>query len=87
MVVLEAAALGVPTVGTAVGHIAEWAPHAALAAAVGDACGLALQIDRLLTDEPLRQQLGAEAQRRALHEDADHTARCFEQLYAALGCR
>ena len=31
LVVLEAAAAGVPTVGTAVGHIAEWSPQAAIA--------------------------------------------------------
>lgn len=31
MVLLEAALVGVPTVGTAVGHLAEWAPSAALA--------------------------------------------------------
>ena len=82
---LEAAIAGVPTVGTAVGHIAEWAPEAALAAPVGDAEGIARFIDVLLTDDRYRLQLAAEAQRRALQEDADHTARCFEQLYAALG--
>lgn len=83
---LEAAIAGVPTVGTAVGHIAEWAPEAALAAPVGDADGIARLIDVLLTDDRYRLRLAAEAQRRARQEDADHTARCFEQLYAALGC-
>ena len=39
VVALEAAAVGVPTVGTAVGHIAEWAPDAALAVPVGDDAG------------------------------------------------
>jgi glycosyltransferase involved in cell wall biosynthesis len=33
---LEAAVAGVPTVGTAVGRIAEWAPHAAVSVRAGD---------------------------------------------------
>jgi glycosyltransferase involved in cell wall biosynthesis len=36
LVVLEAAIVGVPTVGTAVGHVAEWAPDAAVAVPVRD---------------------------------------------------
>jgi hypothetical protein len=36
MVVLEAATLGIPTVGTRVGHIAEWSPRAAIAVPTGD---------------------------------------------------
>lgn len=40
LAILEAAVAGVPTVGTAVGHIAEWAPYAALAVPVGDSVGL-----------------------------------------------
>ena len=87
MVVLEAATVGVPAVGTRVGHLAEWAPEAALAASPGDAPGLAALIARLLDDEELRLRLATEAQRRAMQEDAGHTLRCFEQLYAALGCR
>ena len=83
---LEAAIAGVPTVGTAVGHIAEWAPDAALAAPVGDAAGIARHIETLYMDDQHRLRLAIEAQRRAMQEDADHTARCFEQLYAALGC-
>ena len=86
VVVLEAAMVGVPTVGTAVGHIAEWAPQAALAAGVGDAAGIAAHIKALLADDPRRVQLACEAQRLALQEDSEHTARRFEQLYATLGC-
>jgi len=84
LVALEAAAVGVPTVGTAVGHIAEWAPAAALAVPVGDASALADAIRRLLADEELRLRLAAGAQLRALCEDADHTARAFEALYLRL---
>jgi glycosyltransferase involved in cell wall biosynthesis len=86
IVVLEAAVVGVPTVGTAVGHIAEWAPQAALAAPLGDSAGIAGYIKMLLGDERRRVQLAFEAQRLALCEDSDHTARRFEQLYATLGC-
>lgn len=84
LVTLEAAATGVPTVGTAVGHIAEWAPTAALAVPIGDAPALADSIRRLLDDEELRLRLAAAAQLRALCEDADHTARAFEALYLRL---
>jgi len=81
LVLLEAAVAGVPTVGTAVGHIAEWAPSAALAAPPGDWVALAQAIGRVLDDETMRLQLAAEAQRRAVLEDADGTARMFEALY------
>jgi glycosyltransferase involved in cell wall biosynthesis len=82
VVMLEAAALGVPTVGTAVGHIAEWAPEAAVAVPVGDAEGLAQGVLALLGDEERRLRLGAAALQRAAREDADHTARAFQALYA-----
>ncbi|MBE1161890.1 glycosyltransferase family 4 protein [Dyella acidiphila] len=81
LVLLEAAVKGVPTVGTAVGHIAEWAPAATLAVPVGDWAALAQAIRLVLTDESLRLRLATEAQRRAVLEDADYTARMFESLY------
>jgi Glycosyltransferase len=84
LVVLEAAAAGVPTVGTAVGHIAEWAPSAALAVPVGNASALADAIRRMLGDEELRLRLAATAQCQAIREDADHTALAFEALYLRL---
>jgi len=87
LAVLEAAVLGVPSVGTAVGHLAEWAPHAALVVERGDAAGLALLINRLAGDEALRLQLAHAAQRRALAEDADFTSAKFEQLHAELAGR
>ena len=81
MVVLEAAVAGVPTVGTAVGHIADWAPHAAVAVPVGDASAFAIETAALLADEPRRLALAQEAQRRALAIDVDYTAAAFERLY------
>ena len=85
LVMLEAAALGVPTVGTAVGHVAEWAPEAALAVPVGDWTQLAAAIRAVASDEALLQSLARVAQQRACQEDADHTAQQFQRLYAQLG--
>jgi len=84
LVVLEAAVAGVPTVGTAVGQLAEWAPHAAVAVPVGDADALARETAALLADEPRRLALAAAAQRLALGIDADHTAAAFERIYGEL---
>jgi glycosyltransferase involved in cell wall biosynthesis len=87
LVVLEAAVAGVPTVGTAVGHIAEWAPHAAVAVPVGDSAALADSIALLLADEELRLRIAREALQRATEEDADYTAARFQELYAELTSR
>jgi glycosyltransferase involved in cell wall biosynthesis len=83
-VVLEAAVAGVPTVGTAVGHIVEWAPAAALAVSVADPERLAGAIRIVLADEELRLRVARVAQCRALSQDADYTARTFETLYLRL---
>lgn len=79
---LEAAIAGVPTVGTAVGHVAEYAPEAAIAVPRRDAGALAAAILRLAGDEELRLRLANAAQARALVEDADFTASAFLDLYA-----
>jgi glycosyltransferase involved in cell wall biosynthesis len=84
LVVLEAAAAGVPTVGTAVGHIAEWSPHAAIAVPCRDAEALAAALESLVDDEDLRMQTAEQALERAKHEDADHTARAFGEIYRRL---
>jgi glycosyltransferase involved in cell wall biosynthesis len=81
LVLLEAAVAGVPTVGTAVGHIAEWASTAALAVPVGDANALADAVAEVIDDDHLRLRLATEAQRLALAENADHTAASFQMLY------
>jgi glycosyltransferase involved in cell wall biosynthesis len=87
LAVLEAAVAGVPTVGTAVGHIAEWSPDAAVAVPVGDAASLARETASLLGDDRRRLALALEAQRRALAQDADWTARRFEELYEEVARR
>lgn len=81
---LEAAVAGVPTVGTAVGHIGEWSPDAALAVPVGDWAGLAEALSKILEDEELRLRIARAAQQRAIREDAGYTAECFQALYGKL---
>lgn len=81
---LEAAALGVPTVGTAVGHIAEWSPFASLAVPVGDWRALGAAIRCMLEDEELRMQIAQAAFRRATREDAVYTATQIQKLYRRL---
>ena len=82
--VLEAALAGVPTVGTDVGHVNEWAPDAAVVVPIGDARALADAIASLLVDEPRRLAIARAAQRRAIGIDADFTAVSFERLYAGV---
>lgn len=82
--VCEAAAAGLPTVGTAVGLVGELAPHAALAVPVGDPQALAAGILALLHDPARRERLGRAAQAWARTHDADWTATRFEMLYGEL---
>jgi glycosyltransferase involved in cell wall biosynthesis len=84
LAVLEAAVAGLPSIGTAVGHLAEWAPDAARVVLPGDEAGLSGLIAQLAADEPLRLRLAAAAQQRALAEDADFTHERFAQLHAEL---
>jgi glycosyltransferase involved in cell wall biosynthesis len=81
---LEAAVAGVPTVGTAVGHLVDWSPEAAVAVPVGDAEALAREVRAILEDEPRRLRIAAAAQARALREDADWTARRVLAIYESL---
>jgi glycosyltransferase involved in cell wall biosynthesis len=71
-------------VGTAVGHIHEWAPDAAIAVPVGNWARLAEAISTILQDEELRLRIARAAQQRALREDADYTAGCFQAQYMKL---
>ncbi len=87
LAVLEAAVAGVPTVGTAVGHIAEWAPYAAASVPVGDWAALARAMAEVLGCEELRLRIAREALRRAACEDADHTARGFQAIYGNITAR
>lgn len=80
VVVLEAAVAGVPTVGSAVGWVADWAPDAAVATPVGDGEALARETAALLADDARRVAIAREAQRRALEFDADYTAAVLERM-------
>jgi glycosyltransferase involved in cell wall biosynthesis len=84
LAMLEAAVAGVPTVGTAVGHLQEWSPGAAVSVAVGDWVGLAEAIAELLGDEERRLRIAREALHRAVREDADKTADSFQAIYMSL---
>ncbi len=81
LALLEAAVVGVPTVGTAVGHVSEWAPEAAIACPIADPAALARELGNLLRDEPRRMRIAHAAHLRALREDADFTAAQFNALY------
>jgi glycosyltransferase involved in cell wall biosynthesis len=79
---LEAASSGVPTVGTAVGLVADLAPEAAVSVPVGDDAALAAAILDLLHDDARRKRTAAAARAFALAHDADVTASAFERIYA-----
>lgn len=84
VVMLEAAACAVPTVGTAVGYTADWAPERALAVPVGDDRALAAGILALLRDDRRRIEMGQATHRWARAYDADWTATQFQALYERL---
>jgi glycosyltransferase involved in cell wall biosynthesis len=81
LVVLEAAVVGVPTVGTAVGHIAEMAPSAAVSVPVGSASALAAGIKGLIDNEEWRLAMAHAAMKWGIARDADFTAAQFEALF------
>jgi glycosyltransferase involved in cell wall biosynthesis len=85
--VLEAAATGLPTVGTRVGYVADFAPDRAHAVPVGDAEALADAIIALLRDPEHRARLAARARSWTLAHDADWTAARFVEVYAAAATR
>ena len=87
VVVLEAAATGLATVGTAVGYVADWDPDRAVAVPVSDPNALASAVIDLLQDPPRRHRLASAARAWTLAHDADWTARQFERIYAEVGER
>lgn len=85
--VLEAAAAGVPVVGTAVGHLADLSPEAALAVPPADPPALASAIVSLLENPAKREALADAARRFAVAHDADWSARELTRLYEELAAR
>lgn len=87
LAVLEAALCGVPSVGTPVGHLADFAeldPPAAVTVGVGDAEALAGAVVAMLTDDARRTATGEAARNWAEEHDADHTAARFAAIYRDL---
>jgi glycosyltransferase involved in cell wall biosynthesis len=81
---LEAAASGVPVVGTAVGYLADWAPERAVAVPPADPAALAEAVIATLANAPERERLAASARAWALAHDADWTAEQFLRVYNEL---
>jgi glycosyltransferase involved in cell wall biosynthesis len=85
--VLEAAACGVPTVGTSVGHVADFSvlTHPAAVAVGGHRPEpLAEAVISLLSDESRRREVARTAQDWALAHDSVHTSNSFDALYRRL---
>ncbi len=82
--VLEAAAAGVPTVGTSVGLVAEMAPKAALAVPIGDPSALANAVIDLLDHPERRRSLARAAQDFGDTYNADWTTEQFQAIYAKI---
>lgn len=82
--VCEAAAAGVPTVGTEVGLVRELAPFQAVSVPRGDHRALARAIVLLLSNDQIRIDMGARARNWARQYNADWTCDRFESLYESM---
>jgi len=82
--VLEAAAAGVPTLGTLAGYVADWSPMKAMA--LGDAIpeSLADAILTLHADPDRRRSMAALARTFSIAHDATWSAAQFDKLYRSL---
>ncbi len=84
LAVLEAAAAGLPIVGTRVGFVSDWADHAALSVPTRNPSALAAAIASLIADPARRHALAEAARAIAEQHDADTTARRMTELYRSL---
>jgi glycosyltransferase involved in cell wall biosynthesis len=81
VVTLEAACSGLPTVGTRVGHVADWEPDRASAVPTNNPAMLATAIEDLLRDRERCERIATNARAWTLAHDADWTARELEHIY------
>ena len=79
--VLEAAAAGLPVVGTRAGYVADWSPDRSVAIDRGDAESLADAILDVRKDPDRARAMAARAQTWTLERDAAWTADQFDALY------
>ena len=79
--VLEAAASGLPVIGTRVGYVADWASDRALAIESNDAATMAQAILALYADPPRARAMAARAQAWVLEHDSSWAADRFAALY------
>jgi glycosyltransferase involved in cell wall biosynthesis len=84
VVALEAAASGVPIVGTAVGYVADWAGERAVAVPPHEPALLADAIASLIAAPARRARLALSARDWVLRHDADWTASEHDRLYHEL---
>jgi glycosyltransferase involved in cell wall biosynthesis len=84
MVVLEAAAAGLPAVGTDVGFIADWAPHMAMKTPVGNPGSLALALDHLIARRDEREAMAGRAQQWVRQNASLEANKAYLGLYAEL---
>jgi glycosyltransferase involved in cell wall biosynthesis len=85
--VLEAAAAGLPIVGTRAGHVADWAADRALAIDTIDASSMAQAILALHADPSRARAMAAKAQAWALEHHASWAADRFAALYREVAGR
>lgn len=81
---LEAAACGIPTVGTPVGYVSDWAGTRAVAVPHNDPDAMAAALLQLLADAPRRRALGTSARDWVRRHDSRWTAENFLHLYRSL---
>jgi glycosyltransferase involved in cell wall biosynthesis len=82
--VLEAAAARLPIVGTKVGYVSDFEPHAAIAVPPGDAHALADAIVKTLRDQIGRRTISTRARQFAEAHDTNWTAQQLMALYESL---
>lgn len=82
--VLEAAAAGLPVIGTRVGYVSDWGSNRAVVVDPANPAALARAIVETLRDRERRERMAANARAFAETHDVDWTVRELEELYEGL---